>query len=106
MVTDRPVLEDSYHNRLMDAFWKLSTCRQIADGVCGPIPYSAIMAFADTYLFNTDEIEMAAFELAITSMDNVFLDHQRKEVESTRQAARREAGMRGAPRKGGVGRRG
>ena len=39
-ILEAPALEDSYHARIMDAFWRLSTCRDLGMGAAGPIPWN------------------------------------------------------------------
>ncbi len=77
----------------MDAFWKLSTCRQIFEGGCGPIPWNVIHQYAVTSGFAEDDIEWIAFETAILGLDHTFLEHQRDESKKRTQAAKREGRM-------------
>lgn len=80
-ILDAPYPEDSYQERLLDAFWKLSTCRQIGMNCLGPIPWDAIDRFARKNEFASDEIEYDSFVSVIQALDNAFLEHQQGEID-------------------------
>lgn len=60
-----------------DAFWRLSTERQIGMGI-GPIPASMI----DRHTAGWDEDDAEAFEFCIRKMDEVYLMNQNKTDQS------------------------
>jgi hypothetical protein len=109
MIAEAPVLEDAYQTRLLDAFWKLSTCRQLGMGA-GPIPWDAIDRWALRKGYDADQIEYDAFVYIIGKLDAEYLEHKRVEYE--REQAKAKNGKSGsvrkthAPRRGRRGRRG
>lgn len=63
---------------IWEAFWKLSTCRQVGMGV-GAIPWVAIDRYAIREGLTWEESQH--FEFCIMSMDREFLEHQDKQTE-------------------------
>lgn len=59
-----------------DAFWELSTCRAAGMSL-GPIPWSAIKDYAET--FELDEAQQEDLFYLVRAMDNAYLDHRSKE---------------------------
>ena len=78
----------------MDAFWKLSTCRQIGMGVLGPTPWDSIDRFAHQNDFAEDDVEYDSFVYIITQLDNAFLEHQREEQERESRKSGKSGGFR------------
>jgi hypothetical protein len=95
-VLDAPVLEDSYQRRVLDAFWKLSTCREVGMAI-GPIPWSDAHTFARVHQFDADQVEYDTFMQIITEMDQTFIEYQKDETE--RRATESPAGKGLAPRR-------
>lgn len=54
------------------AFTELSTCREMGMAM-GPIPWTEVQAYADTYELSEDESE--DLHVLIAMMDEVFLNH-------------------------------
>ena len=71
---DGPVLEDEYQATLYVAFWALSSCRALGMSI-GPIPWSAIDAYARRHGFDEDPQSYDAFMFLIQDMDSVFMEH-------------------------------
>lgn len=69
------------------AFWELSTERQIGMGL-GPIPASRIKAYAADYGLEPDVAEV--FKVVVREMDSVYLSWSAEEGERKRKA-RQEA---------------
>jgi hypothetical protein len=84
-ITEAPVLEDSYQARVIDAFWKLSTCRAIGMGCCGPIPWDSIHTYATDCNFNYTQVEYDVFCYLIAQLDEVFLKIQRDDMKRSSQ---------------------
>lgn len=103
-ILEAPALEDSYQARVLDAFWKLSTCRSLGMGAPGPIPWTATKDFAEKHYFDTDDIEYEAFILLIYEMDDEFLEYQSAKMENDRAAREGKHGNTGSfrPSHGGV----
>ncbi len=104
---EAPILEDAYHKRVFEAFWQLSTCRQIGMGAIGPIPWDSIDRYATKNGFASTEVEYDSFVYMIQTLDGLFMEHQAKKIkeQSSKGGAGGRAGsIRGAharPRKGG-----
>lgn len=79
-ITEAPEL-DFFQARVIRAFEELSSCRQIAMGTVGPIPWVAIDAFADRLGLVEDEIAYADFMYLIRELDEVFLRDKRAEID-------------------------
>ena len=90
-ILEAPALEDGYQARVLDAFWKLSTCRGIGMGAVGPIPWAATNDFAHEHCFDSDEIEYESFMLLIYELDEMFLERQREDSARERAEAERKA---------------
>ena len=61
------------------AFTDLSTCREVGMAI-GPIPWTAIRAYADTYDLGLDEFNDLVYHLG--QMDAAYMDyHHRKAAE-------------------------
>jgi len=54
------------------SFWKLSTCRALGFGSVGPIPWTAVVEFADRKCLERDVAEL--FEDVIGRLDNDYRD--------------------------------
>ena len=70
-----------------DAFWKLSTCRGIGPGGAGPIPWTAVVAYARQQQLDGPLTEFLVE--AISAMDGVWLEDQREQAEAQARAAKR-----------------
>jgi hypothetical protein len=101
-ILEAPALEDSYQTRVLDAFWKLSTCRELGMGAPGPIRWDAVDNFARRHQFDADEIEYECFVLLIYELDDEFLTYQHAKMENDR--AERKHGKAGdfRPKNAGV----
>jgi len=64
-----------------NAFLELSTCRAHGMGVLGPIPWTAISAYAEYEGF-TSEQDFDLFVLYIRDMDREFLKHMSKKLNT------------------------
>ncbi len=95
-VLDAPVLEDPYQHRVLDAFWKLSTCREVGMAV-GPIPWADMNTFARVHQFDADQVEYDTFMQLIIEMDKTFIEYQKDETE--RRQAESSTGKGTAPRR-------
>lgn len=71
----RPGLEHYW-----EAFWLLSTERQLGFGAIGPIPWSSVMAWARHHGMSAAEADVA--QHLISCMDHEFLRHTAKRTES------------------------
>ena len=67
-----------------DAFWELSTCRQIGMGL-GPIPFTSLMEYAK--LREVEEID--DFLYVIRVMDNAYLKVTNGNKDTVQQDSRR-----------------
>ncbi len=67
--------------RVIDAFWKLSTCRSLGMGGAGPIPWDAMHLFAHAHQFDLDQVEYDTFIYIMQRLDEAFLQVQLKESE-------------------------
>jgi hypothetical protein len=76
-----------------EAFWRLTTDRQSGMGV-GPIPWTALDRWAVRHAID-DPDEFDEFEELIMSMDQVYLEHVRKEQAAAAKAAQRPGSGRG-----------
>ncbi len=63
----------------LKAFYDLSTCRSSGMGV-GPIPWSAMIAYAEWYGLDRDVTE--AFVDIIREMDSAYIEHTVEEQKS------------------------
>lgn len=71
-------------------FWRLSTCRGIGFGALGPIPWTAVDSYAQTYGFAQNEVDYDDFVFIIGQLDEEFLRVSRKQA-----AAAADRGGRG-----------
>lgn len=103
-ILEAPALEDDYQARVLDAFWKLSTCRSLGMGAPGPIPWTAAKDFAHENGFDSDETEFESFILLIYEMDDEFLEYQSEKSERDRAVSENKHGNTGSfrPSHGGV----
>ena len=60
----------------MQAFWELSSCRDYGGGVTGPIPWTAIMQYADRSRMDADMTDI--FLNVIRALDSVWIEYQSK----------------------------
>lgn len=65
----------------MEAFWELTTCRQIGMGL-GPIPWDVMVSYAQFHQLEDDVAR--AFVQVIRQMDSVYLAWQAEEQERER----------------------
>ena len=89
-----PFLVDSYQTNIMEAFWKLSTCRSMGMGT-GPIPWSSVDQWAIRHQYDRDQIEYDTFVFLISELDSEFMEYQLDE-HTKREAATKAAN--GKPR--------
>lgn len=87
----------------MQAFWQLSTCRQIGMGCLGPIPWDSIDRYAHQNAFGDDDVEYDSFVHIIQQLDETFLEHQRDEAELESKKGGKAGSFR--PPNAGAGRR-
>jgi len=66
----------------LDAFWDLSTCRQMGMGL-GPIPWKDILEYAQYKELDCDLVDM--FFLTIRAMDRVYLDWSDKRADKNKK---------------------
>ncbi len=85
---------DSYQHRILAAFWELSTCRHLAMGAAGPIPWDKKDLYAHRNGFMSDEISYDDFMEAMRACDDEFLANQAENLKSkgARNADRGSAG--------------
>lgn len=76
------------------AFNELTTCRSIGMGV-GPIPWTVIQEFADRE--GLDGEERACLLYLIRSMDNAYLDWNKKEFDRKSKLTQAQNTQKGAP---------
>ena len=74
-IANSPLITEPYHSFLFDAFWELSTERQIGMSL-GPIPVTAMMSHAD--LYDLTKPETLAFIKVMRAMDNLYLGIERE----------------------------
>ena len=79
----------------MEAFWELSSCRELGFGVVGPIPWSAIDMFAKREQLEEEDFEDLA--VVLRAMDEEFLRIQNSKTPKKTPAK--------PPARGGGGRR-
>ena len=60
------------------AFWELATCRQVAHGAVGPIPWMAMQAYAHQFEIHDDEFDR--FVLILKHMDTEYLKSRGKKL--------------------------
>lgn len=66
---------------LYQAFLELSTDRQIGMGE-GPIPWSSVVAYADRYFWDADELLYV-----IRQLDTEYMKHQQRKVQNANQSS-------------------
>ena len=76
-----PPRMDSYQNRVLGAFWELSTCRHLAMGAAGPIPWDKKDLYAHRNGFMSDEIAYDDFMEAVRACDDEFLSVQADDLK-------------------------
>jgi len=77
--------------RVWEAFWHLTTDREIGMGV-GPVPWTAMDRYAARHAID-DPDDFDEFVELITAMDQAYLDHCR--TEQDRQAKASKSASRG-----------
>lgn len=84
---------DTYQSRVLAAFWELSTCRHLAMGAAGPIPWDKKDLYAIRNGFASDEITYEDFMEAVRSCDDEFLAYQNEKIsKGTKNADRGDSG--------------
>jgi hypothetical protein len=63
-----------------EAFLELHTCR-LYEG--GPIPYAAVIEYADRFGFDDEQVDLALY--LVRALDNVFLDRQAEKQKRWQQ---------------------
>jgi len=79
---ERPELERG-HEFFLEAFWQLSTCRQVGLGV-GPIPWTACYQYGLAH--NLDCDMLVVFPRIMMRMDEAYLDWSAREMERKSKA--------------------
>lgn len=64
----------------LGAFWDLSTCRQYGFGI-SPIPFTAIMDYAQAYEFSEDQTEDLVYYTKV--LDKVYIEQKQRESKSS-----------------------
>lgn len=77
------------------AFWELSSCRQLGQGLVGPIPWTAIRLYMDTVGL-TDVGECDYFTYLVVAMDAKYREVMTKRIEA--EVARAAKANQGAGR--------
>ena len=60
------------------AFWELATCRQIAHGAEGPIPWTSMNEYATRFEIRGDEFDR--FAMVIKAVDSKYLMSRGKKI--------------------------
>lgn len=80
-IENKPVLLDGLYF-YMEAFQTLSSCRNIGQGVIGPIPWSALSQYADRHNIK-DEESFLLLEIYLQKMDAMYVKHVTDELKRT-----------------------
>ena len=75
---------DEYLERILDAFWELSTCRSLGFGAIGPIPWSAVREYAVHLGIADDELLAGDLLALVHELDDEFLTLQAQQAEAQR----------------------
>lgn len=70
-----PIGTELYYN----AFWDLTTCRPVSYGIVAPIPWTAIMDYAQAYDFSEEQLDDLLY--TIKQMDKAYLNHKAEEAK-------------------------
>jgi len=87
-----PIVVNDHQSRLLEAFWELSSSRQIHMAGAGPIPWDVADAYAQRHGFADDPELYDDFMCVIRALDAEFIIIQSDDFMQRQAAAERKRG--------------
>ena len=100
IIRDAPFPIDSYQDRMIVAFWQLSSCRGVGMAL-GPIPWSDMHKYAECNGYADCQVEYDAFVHIMQKLDEEYMSYQQDRTKADAAKAEARAG-RGSARSGRI----